>query len=85
MEFRTTNLPFGAAVVAGSKLKLLHIEATSTQATMVFDDPSNLGTTLELDFLSGQLLVPASQYNIQLRAMRRQIEIRLAAARKGGQ
>jgi hypothetical protein len=52
---------------------------------MVFVDPSEHGTSLELDFLAGQLMVPASQYNIQLRSMRRQIEIKLAAAKKGGQ
>jgi hypothetical protein len=81
VEFCTTNLPFGAALTASTRLKLLRIDATPTKATLVFDDPSGIGTSLELEFLSGQFMVPASQYNVQLRAMRRQIEIKLAAAR----
>lgn len=84
MEFCTTNLPFAAALTASTKLKLLRIDATATKATLVFDDHSGIGTGLELDFLSGQFMVPASQYNVQLRAMRRQVEIKLAAARNGG-
>ena len=84
MEYRTTNLPFAAALTAGNKLPLLRIEATATQATMVFGDPQDLGTEYETQFLSGQLLVPASQYNIQLRGLRRSLEIKLAAARKIG-
>jgi hypothetical protein len=85
LEYCTTNLPLAAAIVASTKLKLIRIDATPSQATMVFDDPLEEGSFLEFDFLGGQFLVPASQYNIQLRAMRRQIEIKLAAARKGGQ
>ena len=81
MEFRTTNLPLAAAITASTKLKLIRVEADPKQAVMVFDDPSGIGTDLELEFLSGQFLVPASQYNVQLRAMRRQVEIKLAAAR----
>jgi len=84
MDYCTTNLPLAAAIIAASKLKLLRIDATLTQATMVFEDPSDLGTALELDFLNGQLMVPASAYNIQLRAMRRQVEIKLSNARKIG-
>lgn len=82
MEFCTTNLPLAAAITAGTKLKLLRIDSTPTQAVMVYDDPSEIGTSLELEFLSGQFMVPASQYNVQLRARRRQVEIKLAVARK---
>jgi hypothetical protein len=81
MEFRTTNLPLAAAITASTKLKLIRVDADTKQAFMVFDDPSEIGTDLELEFLSGQFMVPASQYNVQLRAMRRQVEIKLAAAR----
>jgi hypothetical protein len=81
MEFRTTNLPLAAAITASIKLRLIRVDADVKQAFMVFDDPSGVGTDLELEFLSGQFMVPASQYNIQLRAMRRQVEIKLAAAR----
>jgi hypothetical protein len=81
MEFCTVNLPLAAAITASTKLKLIRIDATPTRATMVFDDPLGIGTALELEFLSGQFMVPASQFNIQLRAMRRQMEIQLAAAR----
>jgi|HubBroStandDraft_6_1064221.scaffolds.fasta_scaffold3076931_1 hypothetical protein len=81
MEFSTVNLPLAAALTASSKLKLIRIDATPTRATMVFDDPQEIGSSLELEFLSGQFMVPASAYNIQLRAVRRQIEIKLAAAR----
>jgi hypothetical protein len=84
MEFSTTNLPFSAALVAASKLKLLRIDATPTKASLVFEDFSNEGSSLELEFLSGQLLVPASAYNVQLRSLRRSIEIKLAEARKSG-
>jgi hypothetical protein len=81
MEFCTVNLPLAAAITASTKLRLIRIDATPTRATMVFDDPGEIGTSLELEFLSGQFMVPASAYNIQLRALRRQMEIRLAAAR----
>jgi hypothetical protein len=81
MEFRTTNLPLAAAITASIKLRFIRVDADVKQAFMVFDDPSGVGTDLELEFLSGQFMVPASQYNIQLRAMRRQVEIKLAAAR----
>ena len=54
MEFCTTNLPLAAAITAGTKLKLLRIDSTPTRAVMVFDDPSEIGTSLELEFLSGQ-------------------------------
>jgi len=81
MEFRTTNLPLAAAITASTRLKLIRVDANTKQAFMVFDDPSGIGTDLELEFLSGQFMVPASQYNVQLRAMRRQVEIKLAAAR----
>jgi hypothetical protein len=81
MEFCTTNLPLAAAITASTKLKLIRVDADTRQALMVFDDPSGIGVDLELEFLSGQFMVPASQYNVQLRAMRRQVEIKLAAAR----
>jgi len=84
MEFRTTNLPLAAAITASTKLKLIRVDADTKQAVMVFDDPLGIGTDLELEFLSGQFMVPASQYNVQLRAMRRQVEIKLAAARQNG-
>jgi hypothetical protein len=67
MGFRTTNLPLAAAITAGAKLKLIRVDATATTAHMVFDDPGEIGTGLELKFLSGQFMVPASQYNVQLR------------------
>jgi len=81
MEYSTVSLPFAAAITASAKLKLLRIEATAKRATMIFDDPEQIGSSLELEFLSGQYLVPASQYNVQLRSLRRQMEIKLAAAR----
>ncbi|GEM_PF-3794619 len=82
MEFRTTNLPLAAAITASTKLKLIRVDADSIkQASMVFHDPSGIGAQLELEFLSGQFMVSASQYAVQLRAMRRQVEIKLAAAR----
>jgi hypothetical protein len=84
MEFSTTNLPFSAALVAASKLKLLRIDATPSKASLIFEDPSREAPALELEFLSGQLMVPASAYNVQLRSLRRSIEIRLAEARKNG-
>jgi len=82
VEFCTGNLPLAAAITASTKLRLIRIEATPTQATVVFDDPSGIGTDLELEFLSGQFMVPAFLYNIQLRSLRRQMEMQLAAAHK---
>lgn len=84
MEFGTTNLPLAAAIVAANKLALLRIDSTDKQATLVFDDPDSEGSAHELAFLSGHLFVPANQYNMQLRALRRAIEVKLAAARKNG-
>jgi hypothetical protein len=82
MPFTTTNVPFATYLIAAQKLKLLRIEATPTTATLVFDDPNNEGTSLELAFLSDQALVPARAYNAQFRALRRSVEIKLAEARQ---
>jgi hypothetical protein len=82
MDFPTTNVPFAAYLTAAQKLKLLRIESTHKTATLFFNDPNNEGPSLELSFLAGEALVPASAYNSQLRALRRSIEIKLAEARK---
>lgn len=82
MQFRTTNVPFAAYLVAAGKLSLLHIEANPKTATLVFDDPNNEGTSFELAFLSDHALVAARAYNSQFRALRRAVEIKLAEARQ---
>lgn len=81
MEFATNNVPFAASLVAAHKLRLLRVEATPKTATLIFDDPCNQGTELELAFLADEVLVPARTYNAHFRALRRSIEIKLADAR----
>jgi hypothetical protein len=82
MEFLTTSVPLAAYFVAANKLKLLRVEATPKTASLVFDDPDNQGSALELAFLADEALVPARSYNAQFRALRRAIEIKLALARE---
>lgn len=83
MEFTVTNAAFAAYLVASKKLNLLRLEVLTPQiARLVFDDPENAGVALELDFLSGTAMVPATTYHHALRSVRRSIEIKLAEARR---
>ncbi len=82
MEFPVKNSAFAAYLVAAKKLNLLRIDADRSGVVLIFDDPSGTGAQLELEYLSGAALVSALAYQNSLRAVRRSVEIKLAAIRQ---
>jgi hypothetical protein len=78
MEFKTSDTAFAAYLQVKALLRFLRIEPDPMRAQLVFDDPTDKGSQLEVEYLSGAE-APAAAYQAQLKTLRRSIELAKAA------
>lgn len=84
--FSTHNLALAAYIITAKKLRFTHIEPHGTSpADICFDDPTGIGQQLELAFINGDDPIPSARlYHMELRALRKRINIATTAGKNGG-
>jgi hypothetical protein len=84
--FSTHNLALAAWLIAAKKLRFTHIDPHgSSPADICFDDPNNKGKDLELAFINGNDPVDSARvYHLELRALRKRIQIATSPVPKNG-
>jgi hypothetical protein len=82
-QFATQNLGLAAYLLASKRLQFVGTDAVDpNHADFLFDDPNDLGETIDIEFGAGDPPVPAASFHRALRSLRHMIDRKRSSGTK---